>query len=423
MHRISIIDTRDYNLRYFKIEKRGEYFVVSNTERFLESSEEKVWRKNLPLALTRLSEYSLEKEVVFILPESSCLNLVVATQEDPQLNETQRIAKALHKEFGVRTEHTVFNYLQLSEQRYVVSLISNKFWSFFKSTINKSLPLADKHIYCFPPFVGHWAYFHKKFHQEESSQMTLFVEKKLRRFIAKTEEGIQFLDFRTSGKEPSNLWNELFGTQKFIQQSFNLPSGVKHWTIIGETCKEKMALYTQNIEHLSCSTVELIPEMLGAETHLNLSEQSLLVGLLTNLVNKDKFIVFDFSKVYLPCKHNWKIFHYLRTYGLPLLLLYVLFITGFIWKQVRDLNCLEKNYLELGHTQKQISSLKIENKHYEKQTLAKTYLTSIFEKYLQLFYELPFQICLDCMQILYHKNRSQIGFCECLFFIVFIFYF
>ena len=50
MHRISVVDTRDYNLRCFKVEKRGENFVVSNAETFLESCEENVWKKNLPLA-------------------------------------------------------------------------------------------------------------------------------------------------------------------------------------------------------------------------------------------------------------------------------------------------------------------------------------------------------------------------------------
>jgi len=238
MHRISVVDTRDYNLRCFKVEKRGKNFVVSNAETFLESYEEKVWKKNLPLALTQLSEYPLEKEIIFILPEVSCLNLIVSVQEDSQLKEQQRIEKALHKEFGLRTDHTIFKYLQLSDRRYAVSLISHKFWSFFKPLIEKTLPLSEKQIYYFPPFVGHWAYFHKKFSTDTTPQLMLFVEKKLRRFISKTEEGLQFLDFRTSGKEPSNLWNELFGTQKFIQQTFNMPSGVKHWTIIGENCQE-----------------------------------------------------------------------------------------------------------------------------------------------------------------------------------------
>jgi len=238
MHRISVVDTRDYNLRCFKVEKRGKNFVVSNAETFLESYEEKVWKKNLPLALTQLSEYPLEKEIIFILPEVSCLNLIVSVQEDSQLKEQQRIEKALHKEFGLRTDHTIFKYLQLSDRRYAVSLISHKFWSFFKPLIEKTLRLSETQIYYFPPFVGHWAYFHKKFSTDTTPQLMLFVEKKLRRFISKTEEGLQFLDFRTSGKEPSNLWNELFGTQKFIQQTFNMPSGVKHWTIIGENCQE-----------------------------------------------------------------------------------------------------------------------------------------------------------------------------------------
>ena len=278
MHPISVVDTRDYNLRCFKVEKRGENFVVSNAETFLESCEENVWKKNLPLALTQLAKHPLEKEIVFILPEASCLNLIVATQEDPQLDEKQKIEKALHKEFGLCTHHTIFKYLQLNDHRYAVSLILHKFWSFFKSLIEKTLPLSNKQIYYFPPLVGHWAYFHKKLSTKTTPQLMLFVEKKLRRFIAKTEEGLQFLDFRTSGKEPSRLWNELFGTQKFIQQSFNLPSSVKHWTIIGEKCREKLALYTENLEQLSCTTEEVIPELFGVETYLNPSEQSLLLG-------------------------------------------------------------------------------------------------------------------------------------------------
>ena len=75
MHQFSVIDTRDYNLRCFKVEKRGENFVVSNAETFLESCEEKVWKKNLPLALTRLAESPLEKEVVFIFSFIPYLNL------------------------------------------------------------------------------------------------------------------------------------------------------------------------------------------------------------------------------------------------------------------------------------------------------------------------------------------------------------
>ena len=108
MHQISVIDTRDYNLRCFKVEKRGESFVVSNAETFLESCEEKTWKKNLPLALARLSKHLLEKEIVFILPEASCMNLIVSTQEDPQLDEKQKIAKALHKEFGLYTDRSIF---------------------------------------------------------------------------------------------------------------------------------------------------------------------------------------------------------------------------------------------------------------------------------------------------------------------------
>ncbi len=408
MHQISVIDTRDYNLRCFKVEKRGESFVISNAETFLESCEEKTWKKNLPLALARLSEHSLEKEIVFILPEANCMNLIVSTQEDPQLDEKQKIAKALHKEFGLHTDRSIFKFLQLSECRYAVSLISHKFWSFFKPLVEKTLPLADKQIYCFPPFIGHWAYFHKKFNMDPSSQMMLFVEKKLRRFIAKTEEGLHFLDFRTSGKEPSNLWNELFGTQKFIQQSFNMPSGVKHWTIVGENCPEKIALYNQNVEKFSCEVEEKIPEIFGVEPYLNPSEQSLLLGLLTNLVNKDKFSVFDFSKVHLSGKFNWQFFKYLRTYGLPLLLFYVLCMTGMVWKQVNDVNYLEKNYQKLCQIQKQITALKTENKQYEKQAYAKTYLASTFVAYFQLFYELPFQVCLDCMQVLPHKKQSYL---------------
>ena len=408
MHPISVIDTRDYNLRYFKVEKRNGSFVVSNTETFLESCEEKVWKKNLSLALTRLSESPLEKEIVFILPEASCLNLIVSTQEDLQLDEKQRIAKALHKEFGLCVDRTIFKYLPLSDHRYAVSLISHKFWSFFRPLIEETLFLTDKQIYCFPPFIGHWAYFHKKFNDEASSQMVLFMEKKLRRFIAKTEEGLQFLDFRTSGKEPSNLWSELFGTQKFIQQSFNLPAGVKCWTIFGKDCQEKMALYNQNIENFSCKIEEGIPEISGVDTYLNPSEQSLLVGLLTNLENKDQFTVFDFFEVQLSNSHNWQFFQYLRTYGLPLLLLYVLCMVGIVGKQLKQLKGLEKDYQELEHFQKQILLLKTENKQYEKQAYAKTYLTSTFIDYLQLFYQLPFQVCLDCMQVLHHKKQSYL---------------
>lgn len=408
MHQISVIDTRDYNLRCFKVEKRGGNFVVSNAEVFLESCDEKTWKKNLPLALARLSESPLEKEVIFILPEASCINLIVSTQEDPQLNEKQRIIKALHKEFGLCTDRAIFKYLQLGDRRYAVSLILHKFWSFFKPLIEKTLPLSDKQIYCFPPFVGHWAYFHKKLSTDPSPQIMLFVEKKLRRFIAKTEDGLQFLDFRTSGKEPANLWNELFGTQKFIQQSFNMPSGVKHWTIVSENCPEKFGLYAQNMENLSCKVEETISEIFGVETYLNPSEQSLLLGLLTNLTNEDKFTVFDFSDVRLPCKCNWQFFKYLRIYGLYLLLFYVLCMIGIVWKQLNNLDHLEKNYKELCQIQKQITALKIENKQYEKQAYAKTYLVSTFLTYLQLFYEMPFQVCLDCMQILHHKKQSYL---------------
>ena len=55
----------------------------------------KVWKKNLSLALTQLAEYPLEKEIVFILPEASCLNLIVSTQEDPQLDEKQKKSNCL----------------------------------------------------------------------------------------------------------------------------------------------------------------------------------------------------------------------------------------------------------------------------------------------------------------------------------------
>jgi len=168
----------------------------------------------------------------------------------------------------------------------------------------------------------------------------------------------------------------------------------------------KLALYTQNIANLSCKVEEVIPELFGVETYLNPSEQSLLLGLLTQVVNKEELAVFDFSNVHFPGKRNWRFFNYLRTYGLALLLLYVLCISGITWKQVRALEHLEKNYSELCRLQKQISSLKLENKQYEKQAYAKTYLASTFVAYLQLFSELPFQVCLDCMRVLYHKKQS-----------------
>ena len=89
-----------------------------------------------------------------------------------------------------------------------------------------------------------------------------------------------------------------------------------------------------------------------------------------------------------------------------LLLLYVLGMSGMTWQKVNVLNSLEKNYNELCQLQKQITSLKIKNKQYENQAYAKTYLASTFVTYLQLFSELSFQICLDCMQVLHHKKQS-----------------
>lgn len=406
MRRISVIDTRALNLRCFTVEQQGKDFVVSNVETFLENCNEKTWKKNLGSALTQLANHPLEKEIVFILPETNCLNLIVSTQEDPQLTETQRIEKALHKEFGLYTDRASFKYLKLNHCRYAVSLISHHFWYFFKTLIEKTLNLKDKKIYYFPPFIGHWAYFHKKFDEIESPQIMLFVEKNLRRFIAKTEDGIHFLDFKTSGKEPTNLWNELFGTQKFIQHSLNIPSGIKHCTIIGEKYLKNHAPYVETTENCSYKVEESIPEIFGTETYLNLSEQSLLVGLLTNLIHKDKFTTFDFSTVQLPYRYHWKFLRTLQKFGTLFLLLYALSLSGIVIKQTKELNRLEKNYKELCCMQKQIFSLKAENKQYEKQAYAQKYLASTFIYYLQLFYELPFQICIDSMQVFHQREQN-----------------
>ncbi len=401
MQRVSIIDAIKYNLRCFNVEKQGGNFVVSNVEFFLESCTENFWKKNLPTALMRLAECQLEKNIIFILPESVCLNLVVLTQEDPRLTEKQKIEKALHKEFGLCTDKTIFRYMLLYDGYYAVTLVAGKFLKFFRTLIQETLNLEDKNVYYFPPFIGHFAYAQKKFSSENFSQIILFIEKYLRRFIIKMNEGLRFLDFRTSGNESSNLWKEIFGAQKFIQKTLSVPSGIKHWIFIGENFKEKI----KDVGDISYKIEETISELMGIKTCLDISEQSLLVGILTSFFNDDMFKVFDFSKVELPNNPYQKFFKFLKRFGLPFLLLYIFCMTFNVGKEVNNLNCLEKHYKNLCYLKKQISIIKNENKQYEKQAYARTYLTTAFLNYLQIFYELPFQVCLDCMRTLHQKKQ------------------
>lgn len=401
MQRVSIIDAIKYNLRCFNIEKQGGNFVVSNVEFFLENCSENFWKKNLPTALMRLAECQLEKNIIFILPESVCLNLVVLTQEDPRLTEKQKIEKALHKEFGLCTDKTIFRYMLLYDGYYAVTLVSCKFLKFFKPLIQETLNFKDKNVYYFPPFIGHLAYAQKKFSSENFSQIVLFVEKYLRRFIIKTEEGLRFLDFKTSSRESSSLWKEILGTQKFIQNTLSITSGIKHWILIGENFKEKI----ESMENTSYKIEETISELSGVKNCLDVSEQSLLVGILTSFFNNDTFKVFDFSKVDLPYSSYQQFFKILKRFGLPILLLYVFCMALVVRKETSNLICLQNHYKKLNYLKKQVSILKMEIKQYEEQAFARTYLATAFINYLQIFYELPFQVCLDCVQTLHQKKQ------------------
>ena len=103
-------------------------------------------------------------------------------------------------------------------------------------------------------------------------------------------------------------------------------------------------------------------EIFGVENYLNPSEQSLLVGLLTSLIQENKFSVFNFSEIHLTRNYNWHFFKKIQIYGIVFFFLYTLCILGITIQQMKTLSNLGKAYEDLCYIQKESSFLKKENK-------------------------------------------------------------
>lgn len=402
MQRYLFIDTRHFDVRTTCIEVQKESFVILENRCYLEPCDEKVWMKQLPNTLKKIAQNNLQCSVIFIFPETSVLNLIIEVGGDSFPIE-QKIARTLHKDYGLNIQKMCYKTLALSANKYIVTLVPKKFLKFIQRT---TYHCSLTSVAYFPPIIGFGAYVTHL--SEEKPFTALFIENHLRRFFTRDIHGFHFLDFQYVQTDARDLGlDSLKRTQQMVVQSLNLGTERKPLLLFGHLAPAMAELY-QTEASVSCKVMQDIPELLGIKDPLSSVQQALYMGLCFLLQEPSNALqVFNFSGILTRrTSLQRKIyFRYEKFIKLTLTLWFIAVLGGATFYGIQRERAGQK-LGELEAIKKEIKELKYQNKVFKKQNEKRLFLPKVSLQYCEWMQALPGRFCIDYISF-QKENRKQ----------------
>lgn len=413
MKKYFIIDTRLFDVRGVSIELNDGHYIVLENQQYLEVCNKKSWRRKFPETLKTIYKKISEITPVFILPETTSLNLIITIHSVQGFTLEQKFAKTLQQNFGLYLRDFVYQYTRLEDQRYLITLIPQNFLRFIKSSFDKYLP--SSRIFITTPLVGLMAYFNS-LPQISNPSIAIFIENHLRRFFVKNQKSIDFIDFyQLTQPDQEFSTDTLRNSQQFITQSLDIPAGEKQILIFGDLPDNLLDIY-RNDPKIDLKIIKNIDNLSGSTDHISTLNQCLYVGLCNTFGEQENPLkIFNFyglpeSPKFLTklAKIRNRIQAYFEHYSIQFLCILLLsiccLITGIFYEFNRN-KTLKSLRIEVDDIKLRIRQVQIENKFLEKQNNECMFLPNAF---LNLCYDLQnisSDFCIDYLSIT--KTKQQ----------------
>ena len=410
MEKYFIIDTRLFDVRGVSIGFNDGHYVVLENQRYLDACNKKSWMKKFPETLKAISQKISGATPIFILPETTSLNLIVTLHSIQGFTIEQRFAQILQRNFGLYLQDFVYKYTRLEDQRHLITLVPKKFLHFIKNSFERFLPSSP--IFITTPLIGLMAYFNN-LPKSSIPNIAIFIEDHLRRFFIRDRKSIDFIDFyQLSQTDQEFATDTLKKSQQFITQSLDIPAGEKQISIFGDLPDNLINVY-KNDPKINLKVTKSIDNLSGSTEQISTLRQCLYLGLLSIFNEQENPLkIFDFynlpTSVEFLAKTKNRLKKYFEHYFIQFLctlLLSICFLTTGIFYEFKRNQRLKTLLFELEDLKLNIRQLQIENKFIEKQNNECTFLPNAF---LNLCYDLEnisTDFCIDYLSII--KTKQQ----------------
>ncbi len=402
-----IIDTRNFDVRCVLIGHQKDCIIILENRQYLASCDQKIWENKFPRIIEKIQNDYPDKKMVFLFPESVCLNLTVEIPENNHFTIEQRIAHVLYKNFQYYTSKISFRYFNLDKNRYAVVVIAKKFLKFIRKCF--SLSKAENFM-VFPPFVCLLSYF-RCLSQDETS-MAIFCENGLRRFFIKDKSEINFIDFYQSVNSfKTSSMKDVKLMQQLIFQGLNVDSKNKTLFLLGdvpEGLSEVMAEESKTNIH-EIHSLEVVS---GFLENISLASQCIYVGLDDMIKTKDCLgSSFDFAPVIFQNALLQKLKSFIeknKILASSFLIIWFLISVSFLGYKGYEVRGLQRCFVAYEALKNDINKIKECNKVWKIQNDVRTYIPSLFLKCYDVFQTIPGDFCIDGIRI---NTEGKKSFC------------
>lgn len=400
MQQYAIIDTKSFNCACLLLEHQDEHLVVLENRQYLPPVTSASWQDKLPQILKHIAQDLPNTEFVFLLPNAAVIHLTIEVPSRPKIRISDNIAHVLYKNFKISPQKYCFQFMPLGENRYVVSLITKKFYKFIKGAIKNNF----KQIKIFPFFTGQFAY--TKEQASEQNIVTIFIEKDLRRFFIRTPQETNFIDFYQPNTDASDEFNDIRNVQQFIFQTLDIPENKKLILIgdVSDTLKELYATEYGTPPELPKTSEKL----LGCTEKISEIAKCTYLGI-DSIINGNasSLNAFDFHRP-VTCSCNKFLERWQRSFSVIASICFILSGVFFANEFQQQMHLKEKE-IQLHRHRNAIEQLQIINHYLTEKEQQSALLPQILLNYCYLLQTLPGDFCIDHLGF---EHSDEQDFCS-----------